>query len=335
MKIYDIIAESQQLNENVLIMTGFRQLLKYVSSRNGQGLEHAMEWIAKRLAGKAGAAEQLAEAWILAAEKVGISEAEAVALGAEKAAKAGIADDVIAAAKRAADKLIEKRANSVWGQLKTPDSKTNFWWGASWKTINAGLTFWGIVEPILECKENIMKLYEMRERGEPELQDLNKLNWAVQWYIDKCVQQVVSIWAGNKIVGKVVGSWVPGVVYNIPIAGKLFGKLDPLYSKLTPVAQAGFKTWMMTSDGQEALAKWIVGEAMLPGTEWKIPGGEWYKKAILNPLSGLALTGYNKISRYLNPNNPNIPPDPNANKKDKKDDEYKPNTTFGSGLTIK
>lgn len=330
MKIYDIISESQQLNENVIIMTGFKQILKYVSSRGGQGLEHAMEWIAKRLAGKAGAAENLAEAWILAAEKVGITEAEAIAMGAERAAKAGIADDVIVAARRAAEKLIEKRASSVWGQLKTPDSKLNFYYGLTFKNINKGLMFWGIGEPIYDCVTKILNAYELRDSGNEELKDPAKLQWVVQYYIDQCVKQVVSLWLGNKIVNKVIGSWVPGVAYNIPIAGKLFQQLDPIYTKVTPAVLAAFKVWMISNEGQEALAKWLVGQAMIPGTDWKIPFGPSYQKLILDPLGGIAMTGYNKILKWTGSDK--MIPEPGGDKDKKTEPTIKGPDNYNTGL---
>ena len=313
MKIYDIISESQQLNENVIIMSGFRQILKYVASRNGQGLEHAMEWIARRLAGKENAAEQLAEAWILAAEKVGI--AEAIAMGAQKAARAGIGDDVITAAQRAAEKLIEKRAGSIWGQLKTPESKLNFYYGLTFKTINQGLMFWGIGEPIYKCVTSILNAYELRDSGDPELKDPAKLQWVVQYYIDQCVKQVVSLWLGNKIVNKVIGKWVPGIAYNIPIAGPLIQKLDPIYSKVPPATLVAFKSWMISNEGQEALAKWLVGQALVPYTDWKIPGGPTYQKLILDPLGGIAMTGYNKILKWTGSDK--MIPEPGQKKDDK------------------
>ena len=310
MKIYDIITE-QQLNENAVIMAGFSQILKYVASREGQGIERALAWVSNRLSGSRGAAEGLAEAWILTAEKLGMTADDAIKLGAGQARKAGITDDVIEAAERAATALADKKAGSIIGQIKNPTSAFNFWYGAGAARINAALTTYGILEPIAECAYNIFQLYEMREKGEPALQDNAKLSYAVQYYIDECVKRVVTVWAGNKVVGTVLGKWVPGIAYNIPIFGKLFQMLDPVYSKITPAAQAAFKVWMATPDGQEALAKWLVGTAMVPGTDWKIPGGPTWQKLVLNPLSGLTHTGYNHILRMIGSDKaaPNYKPD--------------------------
>jgi hypothetical protein len=47
------------------------------------------------------------------------------------------------------------------------------------------------------------------------------------------------------------------------------------------------------------LAKWLVGEAMVPYTDWKIPFGQTWQKLVLNPLSGLTHTGYNHILRMI------------------------------------
>jgi len=296
MKIYDIIQESQQLNEAVGVVLS--TAIKYALPKGIGAIEHVLSWFAGRIANKPKAAEELAEAWVYLAEKSGMGIDEAVSVGS-RSAKGKVADDVIEAAAKKAREISLANSKTIWGQLKTPDSRTNFWWGALWDSINAGLMFWGIVDPILDCKEKILNVYRMRDEGEKELQDDGKLQWVVQYYIDECVQRIVSIWLGNKIVSKVIGSWVPGIAYRIPLAGKLLAKLDPIYSKLPPVAQAGFKAWMISSEGQEALAKWIVGEAMIPGTDWKIPGGDYYKRFIINPLSGLSKTGYDAVLRKL------------------------------------
>ena len=293
MKIHDIIAESQNLTENMLV---FGQMLKYVVSKSGAGLGRALEYVAKAFSSKP---DKLADAWILTAEKLSMSADDAIAAGVAAAKKSGIADDVIIAAEAKAQAIATKKLGSVWGQLKTPESKLNFYYGAGFSTINNTLTFLGIAKPIYDCATKIMNAYKLRDEGEPELQDIEKLSWVVQYYIDECVQSVGALLLGNMVLKTVVGKWVPGIAYNIPLLGKLFQKLDPIYSKITPAAQAAFKGWMLTADGQQAVAKWIVGEALVPGTDWKIPFGPSYQQYILNPLSGLTKTGYDHILRQL------------------------------------
>jgi hypothetical protein len=293
MKIYDIITESQHLSESLII---FGQMLKYVVSKGGAGLDHALAYVSKKYISKP---DDLAAAWILVAEKLSMSADEAIALGLAAAKKAGVADDVVTAATSKAEAIAKKKLGSIWGQLKTPQSQLNFYYGAGFSRLNAGLTFFGIAKPVYDCAQKILYAYQLRDEGNEELQDINKLSWVVQYYIDECVQQVVTTLLGNKILKTVVGKWVPGVAYNVPILGKLFQMLDPVYSKLTPAAQAYFKYWMLTGEGQEAVSKWIVGQAIVPGTDWKIPLGPTYQEYILNPASGIAKTGYDHILRQM------------------------------------
>ena len=310
MKIYDIIAESQQLNEAGYL---FGVYLNRAIPKGIQAIEHVMKWFAEKLVGKPKAIDDLAEGWAVLAEKTGMSSDEAIRIGSRQAKAAGHADDVIEAAARRAEELIQKAANTPWAKLSNPNSAFNFWYGTRAAEVNKWLMAYGILQPVAECAYEIFKLYKMREEGHPELQDLNKLSWGVQWHIDQCVKQVASLIAGNFLLKKLVTNWVPGVAYNLWPVGKLFQALDPIYNKLPPAATAAFKVWMMTDDGREALAKYLVGEAMIPGTEWKAPGGKYWQK-VIDILSGLAKTGYDHVLRWTGHGDLAKPlPDPNAN----------------------
>lgn len=314
MKVFDIITESRlPLTEQ---MWRFGQMLTYAVERGGVGIEHALTWLAKAVARKPNAATELAEAWILTAEKAGMSSAEAISLGSKAARESGIADDVILAAEKEASRLAAKQANSIWGQLKTPESKSNFYYGATASVVNKGLTYWMVGKPVYDCIQGILQVYRMRDEGHPELQDKDKLQWAVQWYIDRGVQQIMAALVGGAVLKKVLGSWVPGVAYNVPIFGKLVQKLDPIYSKLPPAGQAYFKYWITTEAGQEAVAKWIAGELLIPGTDWKIPGGPTLRGMVADPISGIIKSGYDFILRQMGSDKAQQlpPPDPNADK---------------------
>jgi len=309
MKVFDIITESrQQLAESMLV---FGRMLAYAVSKGGAGLEHALSYIARSVASKPTAAKDLAEAWILTAEKAGIGYAEARAMGVQAAKDSrAIADNVIAAAEREATELAAKKSNSVWGKLKTPDSELNFWYGAGMANLNLALTFWQVGKPVYDCVQGILKVYRMHDEGHPELQDKNKLQWAVQWYIDRATGQIVTALLTGAVLKKVLGSWVPGVAYNVPVFGKLIAKLDPIYSKLPPAAQAGFKVWITSEAGQEAVAKWLAGELLMPGTEWKIPGGKAFRAMVIDPLSGTIKSAYDGILRMIDSDKAQQLPEP-------------------------
>lgn len=314
MKIYDIITESQILNEQLSVFV--RMLEQVIDKGLGtKGLEYALSWLSKAVRGKGpAAAEELAEAWIKSAEKIGLSTDEAIKIGSAQAKEAGIADDVIKAARETAEGLAKRGRNSIFAKVKDKEQAFSLWYGARAAQVNKALTIYGIFEPIAECAWNIFQLYKMREEGNPKLQDINTLSYAVQYYIDECVKRVVTVWAGNKVIGKVMGQWVPGIAYNIPLFGKLLQQLDPIYNKITPAAQAAFKVWMATPDGQQALAKWLVGDAMFFGTDTKIPFGPTWQKVVLNPLSGMTKTGYDHILRMIGSDKaaPDYKPDPNS-----------------------
>jgi hypothetical protein len=309
MKITEVITESrQQLNEQ---LWRFTQMIEYAVSRGGVGIEQALLWIAKKVAGKPGAAKELAEAWMVTAEKAGISSSEAIAQGSAAARSSGLSAEIIAEAEREAAILARARANSVWGKIKTGAEAGEFYWGATLNTINTGLKWWGILEPIYECVTGILKVYRMHDEGHPELQDKAKMQWAVQWYIDNCVQRVTALLAGRMLIRGVLGK---DGIQRVPLLN--FSAFNKIYDLASPAAQAAFQAWMITNDGQQALAKWLVGEALVPGTDWKVPGGALFRGMITDPISGLVKSGYDAFLRAIKsekaqqlpePKDPNTP----------------------------
>lgn len=294
MKIYDIITEqSQPLTEMRFVIT---TAIDYAISRGVGAIERVLAWLAGRVASKPKAAEELAEAWVYLAEKSGMTVEEAIVIGA-RSAEGKVSDDVIRLASEKARVLGEKLNSTMWRKLKDPNSAFNFWYGLGMKKFNQALIAYGILEPVAECIWEISKLYKMREEGHPELQDINKLSWGVQWHIDQCVKQVASLLAANFLFGQLVKKWVPGTISILWPLNKLFAALDPLYKTATPAALAGFKVYMMSDAGREAVAKFLVGELMVPGTDWKVPGGKLWQN-VIDTLSGLAKTGYDHVLRW-------------------------------------
>jgi hypothetical protein len=134
----------------------------------------------------------------------------------------------------------------------------------------------------------------MHDEGHPELQDKGKLQWAVQWYIDNAVQRIVAQKLGRLFIGGILGK---NGIQRIPLLNlEAFNKV---YNLASPAAQAAFQAWMISDAGQQALARWIVGEAMIPGTDWKVPGGAMFRGMITDPLSGLVKSGYDAVLRAV------------------------------------
>ncbi|CAB4125897.1 hypothetical protein UFOVP181_341 [uncultured Caudovirales phage] len=238
MKIYEIIAESQNLNEASLFVSALEKI----------GTERAFAWLSKLVAKspKAKAIEELTQAMTEVGAKGG---AKAIDRTAEEMRKAGVAEDIIQTASKQAKTATSKAVIS-----QGLDAATKVM-GQGWRALEVTLTAWGIAVPIKECAEGIADAYERNAAGDPEYQGA-KLQGAVQIYLDRCVAQILTLWAGRKLV-KIVASLPKGFLstfYNGPI-------LDKAYNGLTRAGQAAFTAWMVSPQGQKAFAEWIVGSS--------------------------------------------------------------------------
>ena len=291
MKIYDIISESHILNENItLFVNSLRQLIGRGAVAEVEGL---LVQFTRMVAGRPTAARELGEAWAKLASETGMEAAEAIAMGRAAATAQRVAPEIIEAAEREAASLIRSlpgrsRWSQFWKKAKSAKEKAEVWYMGSFKTINAILYTWGILEPIYEAITHIGLAYEEADKGNPKYKD--NLDYIVTWEITRCVQSVAAIWAGRKITAWVFEKGLPSLPFT---GGPRIGKL---WNGMSQPAQTAFLYYFQTKEGQEAFAQWMVGELLIPYTEWSAPGGGIFKD-ITRKLGGLAKSGYDAILR--------------------------------------
>lgn len=310
MKVYEIITESRILNEQLNLLIRSLEVAIEKGSLSGidAAVNNGLKWIAQQLAKKgAQGANELAEAWYQTARMTGRSLDDVIAQGEKEAVAAGIDRNVISTAKAQANKLLKSTQPGMFAKLKTNAQKAQLFYGGKMEMINGVLTAWGIGVPILECISNIASVYERSDAGEPELQGA-KLQWAVQFYIDKCVQQVLAVWLGSKVAKFPFG---PNGIQQLPFLGG--PKMSAMFNAMSSASQATFLIWFQSEAGQEAFARWMVGEALLPG-------GKMFK-GFADLVSGMAKTGYDQVLTKLGSDkagkpDPNVKPTPSEYKPD-------------------
>lgn len=310
MKVYEIITESRILNEQLNLLIRSLEVAIEKGSLSGidAAVNNGLKWIAQQLAKKgAQGANELAEAWYQTAKMTGRSLDDVIAQGEREAVAAGMDKNVINTAKAQANKLFKSSQPGMFSKLKTNAQKAQFFYGEQFNVINWVLTAYGIGTPIMECIANIASVYERSDAGEPELQGA-KLQWAVQFYIDKCVQQVLAVWIGGKMAKFPFG---PNGIQQLPFLGG--PKMSAIFNAMGQAAQASFLLWFQSDQGQEAFARWLVGEALLPG-------GKMFK-GFSDLVSGMSKTGYDKILTKLGSDkagkpDPDVKPTPSEYKPD-------------------
>lgn len=266
MKIYEIIAESQQLNE----VGGSI----FVSMLEKVGAAKAFGWLANAFAKspKEQAIEGFAD-HIAQAMRSGVSGDEAA-----KALKAaGVADDVIAAALKKAQAIVGKETIVAGGSAAAKA------FGKGYQAISGGLTLWGVADPIIQCAEGINRAYDEQAKGNPEYQGIG-LRAAIQVEINKCVGKLMALGIGRGVIraGMSMPKNLFGAFYNGPM-------LDKAFNGMTSVAQTAFTAWLVSPQGQKALSNWILGSSFL---------GSAFRE-VRDYIGGWAMTGYKEIESKI------------------------------------
>ncbi len=289
MRVKDILHEHRILQEQLWRLG---QALKYAAGM-GEGMtsqvRQVLAWFSSKVAGKPNAAEELAQGWVKVAEINKVTPAEAIAAGKVEAEGARIAKEVIEEAEQLAIQLMTKsrrlRVRSELGAME-------WLYGTALNTYNFWLTAAGIVKPISECIWYIYQAYENMEKGHPEYQG-PKLQYIVQFEINKAIREVTAIIAGRGLI-----AWALGPK-GIQVLGPLgWGPIGKAFNILSPAAQASFITWFQTDAGQKYFAEWLVGKALIPFTEVKMPGGSSFNW-VTEFVGGRTKTAYDAILRAV------------------------------------
>ncbi len=291
MRVKQIIHESLLLQEQ---MARFWTLLTYAVKNDGKGIgattEKALGWLANAVKGKPNAVEELAKGWNMTASKAEVALHEAIKVGRAEAEAAGIAKKVLDEAEVLAYKLYKGK---IMPKVRNAAHAAELWYGATLNLWNGVFLALNIGKPIMEMIYYIYIAYEKNEAGNPEYQG-NKLQWVVQWEINKCLREVVAAFAGHKIIGWALG---PNGIQMLAPFG--WGPIGKAFNMLSPAAQAVFQTWFFSDEGKTAFANWLVGKALFYGTDTKVPFGPSFKSVIDSAGQVVAKTGYDAILRAL------------------------------------
>ncbi len=290
MRVKEILHEQRVLQEQ-LFRLGVA--LKYVLSQGGEGVtgqaRSVLNWFSRAVMGKANAAEELAQGWVKTAEILKITPSEAIQAGKAEALSVGIDRAVVREAEQLAARLATQ--SSILAS-RASRAAMEWYYGSALHLYNTILTTIGVVQPILECVYYIYQAYRKNEAGDPEFQG-DKLDYAVQFEITKAVRSVAGLLAGRGLISWIMGP--KGIQVLAPFGWEPIAKA---FNMASPAAQAAFITWFQTSAGQEYFAQWLVGKALIPGTDWTLPGGTLFK-IITRYAGGWAKTGYDAILRQI------------------------------------
>ena len=294
MKVKEIIIESRILQEQML---RFGMLLNYAIKTNGKGIsglvEKALEWLARNVKNSPKAADELAAGWVKTAQEAEVGINSAIRAGQEAAEAAGIPKSVL---DDAAALAIRKYGTKLGPKIRNSMEAAQIWWGAGLSSINSLLMWFGVLQPIAECVYYILLAYKKRDEGHPEYQSDKKLQWVVQFEINKALAEVSAILIARGTLAWALG---PNGIQRLGPLG--WGPIGKAFNLLNPAAQATFQAWFLSPPGQEAFSQWLVGNSILAG-------GKEYK-AVVDFVGGhVVKTGYDAILRALGSDKAQQPP---------------------------
>lgn len=293
MKVTEIITESQVLNEQLGSFIRFLEIA-IEKGLGARGAEGALAWLSKQLVGKGAdaAGTELAQAWTQTAIKLNIPIETAAKMGERQAIAAGLDRAVIDSAKAQSSKLFAREVQAVTpgtgGILAKAGDKmavAKGWLGPKFAMIDQALLAYGVAEPIYTCIYNINECYKRWDAGDPEYKQNPKLlQGDVQLEIDECVQKIVGLWAGRKILGGIFGK---NGVQRIPFLGG--ERMSALFNTMSPASKLAFTAWLDTPPGRKAFAEWVVGDSLSAAGF----------RMVTDLISGLTKTGYDKVLTAL------------------------------------
>lgn len=292
MKVFEIITETQQLNE-----FGEGLLVKFLGLVGINLVERAaakaaIERIIARYAAEIAAASKTGGRFVMPDEAAmqallkaeGLTD-DAIAKLMKNPAKflSTVEKEAVAMAKKAA-----LEAGKV--QVRMAASEAIRLFGKSWDWAYGLANLYGYGEPLVTCVTNVMDIYKKHEAGDPEYKDPQDAKDAIQYHIDKCVQQMAGLFAGTKILK---GGF--SMIKKYPWESG--AKMSKLWDGASAASRMAFVSYMDTPAGREAYAEWLMGET------WAAQG---FKK-LTDWLSGAATLGANKLVRALHPSALNAP----------------------------
>lgn len=166
-------------------------------------------------------------------------------------------------------------------------------------------TIWGIAEPLYNCSTKIARAYELNKSGDPNWQG-QKLQGAIQFYLDDCVAEVGAIIAARTL--SIAMFKTPGWIMPAPLLNAM-AKYTPagvqnIYQAvagMTKTVEAAWIVWIGTPQGKEWLAKFLVSGSLIasPFALVRYIVGGWVK------------AGYDTVAdKLVDPDQQSIPAPP-------------------------
>jgi hypothetical protein len=256
MKVYEIITESRILTENLS-----RILLNVLERVGVADFDRALAYLARSIVGKTDVAigKEMAEAWMAASKKTGLSFEEVVAAGQRELNTAGVNRAVIDAAMAEAERLTPGLWSRIMARLSKTGTKAEHEaaaksiFGSKFDFISALAYKLAIWAPVAECAYHLWDLKRRRDSGDPEYQNDATYKNDIQYFINKAVGQIATALVGNKLLTTAFS--IPG---SMPILG--WKKLEKIWQGGNQVAQTALNAWLLTPGGRDMVAKFIASD---------------------------------------------------------------------------
>jgi hypothetical protein len=278
MKVYQIISESR--------ISPFLNILEKIGVTE---IDKALGYLARMAKSQKLTSKEIAEAWGATAKKTGADLEDVIMQGRYELKAQGVADDVIEAATKEADKFQPGILSRITKKLTQTNSKigaAKSIFGDTFDAISAVMYKLAIYQPILMCSYHIGKDYLSYKNGQMTEEVFRE---SAQYWLNECVGEVAAVVAGNAILS---------VAFAIP-GGIGIGSFKPfagIAQGLNKASQTALNGWLLTPMGGQWLAKLIVGDTF--GQINNEPSLKFIRDAMGGWVTEGIKVGKNEVQKY-------------------------------------
>jgi hypothetical protein len=236
--------------------------------------------------------KEIAEAWGTTAKKTGAELEDVIMQGRYELKAQGVADDVIDAAVKEAERFqpgILSRITKKLAQTNSKISTAKSIFGNSFDSIAAVMYKLALYQPFVMCAYHIGKDYYSFKSGQMTEEVFHQ---SAQYWLNQCVGEVVAVIAGNAILS--VAWAIPG---GIGIGS--FKPLAGLAQGLNKASQTALNGWLLTPAGGEMLGKLIVADTF--GKINNEPSLKFIRDMMGGWITEGLKIGKNEVQKYTNP----------------------------------
>lgn len=280
MRVLEIITESRSsVNEGL-----GASIFDVIFGRLGLAL-------AERELAKA-AAERLAEKWaaeIIRAERAGVKPV--YGNPRDFLRKEGLQPKTIdkIVGDRDLLKQVLSRAKTLAKEQKLAANLKVF--ATGWDITYGALTAWGVGKPIYDCMQSVAEIYNGYQNKDPRWPDEATMSNSIRAVVRDTVREVASILLGSMAIKTVFGTpgWINSKFFNGFFSA---GRLGTFWNGMGKAAQMAWVAWLVTPQGTEWFAQWLVGEGLLQS------GFKYITDKIAEPLITI---GLDKLQSAVDP----------------------------------